>query len=129
MDVDAKAHLTETHARLSTSPVVGTVTVLEERVGYNYGYLRARLTLFNQDFLEVAEYFVVDAGRVQVQRYRYQWMDPVQQVLKKRWDNTKHFPDLPNFPHHVHVGSETEVVCGQVLSIIELIDLLEEQLI
>jgi len=56
-------------------------------------------------------------------------MDPTQQVSKKRWDNAKHFPDLPNFPHHIHIGSETQVVPGRILSIIELIDLLEKKLL
>jgi len=56
-------------------------------------------------------------------------MDPTQQVLKKRWDNAKHFPDLPNFPHHIHIGSETQIVPGRILSIIELIDLLEKELL
>ena len=48
--------------------------------------------------------------------------------LKKRWDNVAHFPDLPNFPHHVHIGSESYVEPGQSLSIVELIDVLESEL-
>jgi hypothetical protein len=31
-------------------------------------------------------------------------MDEQQGVLKKRWDNVEHFPDLPNFPHHVYIA-------------------------
>jgi len=77
----------------------------------------------------LAEYFVIQDDEVCVRRYRYQRMDPTQQVLKKRWDNAKHFPDLPNFPHHIHIGSETQIVPGRILSIIELIDLLEKELL
>jgi Family of unknown function (DUF6516) len=52
-------------------------------------------------------------------------MDEQQGVLKKRWDNVEHFPDLPNFPHHVHIGDEEHVEPGQSMSIIELITLIE----
>ena len=126
--MDARGHLAETRASLSTSPLVRSITVVEERLGYDYGYFRARLTLFNDDFLEVAEYFVIQDDQVQVRRYRYQWMGGSQRVLKKRWDNTKHFPELPNFPDHVHVGEEELARPGQSLTIIGLLSLMERKL-
>lgn len=55
-------------------------------------------------------------------------MDELQRVLKKRWDNVEHFPDLPNFPHHVHGGEELRVEPSRLLSIIELIDIIEQEL-
>jgi Family of unknown function (DUF6516) len=61
--------------------------------------------------------------------YRHQSMDEKQQVLKKRWDNAEHFPNLPNFPHHVHVGDESNVEPGTSLSILELIEIVETELI
>ena len=127
--MDPQTHLAEIKARLSSSPVVETVAVLLEYTGRNYGYLRARLTLINRDFLEVAEYFAVKADAVEIERYRHQWMDQSQAILKRRWDNTKHFPDLPNFPHHIHVGGETQVTPGQALGILDLIDFLEQELV
>lgn len=126
--MDPHSHLAEIRARLSISPIVQTVTVLQERVGYEYGYFRARAGIVNGDFLEVAEYFTVRDDRVWVQRYRYQWMDAAQKVLRRRWDNTRHFPELPNFPHHIHDGCEEMVVPGQVLSITDVITLLEDEL-
>jgi hypothetical protein len=42
--------------------------------------------------------------------------------------NSLHFPELTNFPHHIHAGSETEVMPGRVMSVIALIDLLEGEL-
>jgi len=126
---DPQSHIDETFVRISTSPVIEKVTAEEHHNGDTHGYMRIRLTLANGDFLEAAEYFVIQDDEVCVRRYRYQWMDPTQQVSKKRWDNAKHFPDLPNFPHHIHIGSETQVVPGRILSIIELIDLLEKELL
>jgi len=107
---------------------VEKITDVETHHGNNYGYIRIRMILSNGDFLEVAEYFVIQDGKICVSRYRYQWMNPTQQVLKKRWDNTKHFNELYNFPHHIHIDSETYVVPGWELSIIELLDLLEKDI-
>lgn len=122
---DSQFHIEETFARITTSPVIEKITSMENHHGNTYGYIRMRLILTNGDFLEVAEYFAIQDSKICVHRYRYQWMNPTQQILKKRWDNTKHFPNLPNFPHHIHIDSETQVVPGRELSIIELIDLLE----
>lgn len=85
------------------------------------------MRLTNNDFLEVAEYFVVEANSARVIRYRFQWVDETQQMLKRRWDNAKHFPDLPGFPHHIHVGSEDHVVTGKALNTVESIDQFEKE--
>lgn len=55
-------------------------------------------------------------------------MDGSKQTLIRRWDNARHFPELPHFPHHVHMGEEKQVVPGQALSILDLIDLIEQEL-
>lgn len=122
----AHTHLTETCVRLTTSPIVQTFSVIEERIGLDYGYLRIRVELGNHDFLELAEYFVIRNGAVEIQRYRYQWMDSTQRFLKKRWDNARHHPELPNFPFHIHEGGEENVAPGVALQIVELIALLED---
>ena len=55
-------------------------------------------------------------------------MDQSQQVLRKRWDNVEHYPNLPNFPYHIHVGEESRVEPGQLVSIMELLEILEQEL-
>ncbi len=82
----------------------------------------------NGDFLEVSEYFIIRAGKSETKEYRYQWMDNSKQRLIRRWDNARHFSDLPNFPHHVHVGEEKQVVSGQAMSILDLVELIEQEL-
>ena len=57
-------------------------------------------------------------------RYRYQWMDKERRKLRKRWDNVEHYPDLSNFPDHIHIGKEENVEPGESLSIIQLLDVL-----
>jgi hypothetical protein len=110
--------------QLSLSPIVVSFTIVEEKVWPDRGYIRIRMTLSNGDFLEVAEYFVIQDGECVTHRYRYQWMDGQRRELRKRWDNVEHYPDLPNFPHHVHMGGEKNVEPGERLSIIQLLDVL-----
>lgn len=114
--------------KLDTSSVVNTVVIVDERILLNQGYFRARLTLNNSDFLEIAESFTVIDGQIFTLGYRYQWMDETKENLRKRWDNVEHFPDLPNFPHHVHIIKESNVEPSQSRNILELIDLIEQEL-
>jgi len=111
-------------ARLVTSPIVVSFTVVEEKVWPDRGYIRIRMMLSNGDFLEAAEYFVLEDKESVTRRYWYQWMDGERRELRKRWDSVEHYPDLPNFPHHVHVGGEKNVESGERLSIIQLLDAL-----
>ena len=110
--------------QLSLSPIVVSFTIVEEEVWPDRGYIRIRMTLSNGDFLEVAEYFVIQDGECVTHRYRYQWMDGQRRELRRRWDNVEHYPDLPNFPHHVHIGGEKNVEPGERLSVIQLLDIL-----
>jgi len=112
-------------AELVASPIVTVFTVVEERVWRDRGYIRIRMTLANGDFVEAAEYFILEGDECVTHRYRYQWMDSKRQELHKRWDNVEHYPGLPNFPHHVHVGREESVEPDKRLSIIQLLDVLD----
>lgn len=114
--------------KLSASPLISEIEIVDEKVLLNRGYFRVRLTLINTDFLEVAEAFTIENNQLLTLDYRYQWMDSSKQVLRKRWDSVKHFPDLPNFPHHVHIGSEINVKPGQSRNILQFIDFMESEL-
>lgn len=126
--MEARSYISEVKTRLATSAAIAAITVVTERELGDCGYFRARLSLSNGDFLEVSEYFIIRGDKIETVEYRYQWMDPAQQRLIRRWDNARHFPELPHFPHHVHVGEEKQVVPGQALSILDLIDLIEQEL-
>lgn len=112
---------------LKASPIISSIEIVDQRVFLNRGYFPARLTLSNADYLEIAESFAVENNLLITLDYRYQWMDQSKQTLRKRWDSVKHFPGLPNFPHHVHVGSETNVESGQLRSIVEFIRFMETE--
>ena len=112
--------------KLVTSRVVIEYQIVKERTTATDGYLRVRAALINGDFLEMAECFERGAERIKTVDYRQQWMDPTKTQLRRRWDNTPHHPELPNFPHHVHLESEGNVVAGQPMSICQVLDVLEE---
>ena len=119
-------YITAIKVKLLTSPVISSFLIVKERVIGNQGYFRARLTLKNGDFCEIVEFFTVQNQTHITESYRYQWMDATKQKLRKRWDNVEHFPDLPNFPHHVHILEETNVHPSESRNILEIIDYLEK---
>jgi len=61
--------------------------------------------------LEIAEFFVLEANAIVVGNYKFHWQDP-QGRLIKRWDNAPHHPKVEGFPHHLHDGSEENVMPG-----------------
>jgi Family of unknown function (DUF6516) len=126
--MDLYEYIAAVKEKLAASSVVISISVVDERVLLNRGYFRARLTLTNADFLEIAESFTIQNAQHTTLDYRYQWMDASKRVLKKRWDSVRHFPKLPNFPHHVHIDSESNVESCQSRNILEFIDLIKSEL-
>lgn len=125
--MEASQYLENIKSRLIASSAIAAFTIIEELDLGDRGYFRARVTLSNDDFLEIAEYFKITENVVTTTRYRYQWMNSDLAILRKRWDNVPHFPNLPNFPHHIHVESEENVILGDLLSIMGLLDILEQE--
>jgi uncharacterized protein DUF6516 len=68
------------------------------------GFMRYRLTLINDDLLELTERVEVQAGEIVVTKYRHHWQNQ-EGILIKRWDNAPHYPQVASFPHHLHDGS------------------------
>jgi hypothetical protein len=40
----------------------------------------------------------------------------------------EHFPNLPNFPHHVHISEESNVYSSVCMNILEVIDLISQEI-
>ena len=127
--MELQQYISAIQAKLTASSIISSVEIVDERALLNRGYFRARLTLCNNDFLEIAESFTIQNERYITLDYRYQWMDETKQQLRKRWDSVRHFPELSNFPHHVHITEESNVESSQSRSILEFIDFMEQELI
>ncbi len=87
--------LEDIKTKIVMSWVVKSMTIVAERALTDRGYFRARMTLINDDFLEVSEYFAAEQDGCSTIEYSCQWMDSSKQRLIKRWDNTEHFPTFP----------------------------------
>jgi hypothetical protein len=125
---DPADYLTMVEMALVTSPVVAEYVLVRTWANADDGYVRARLILANGDFVEVAEYFVVEADGIRTVDYRHQWMDREQSILRRRWDNTPHHPDVIGFPHHVHLDLD-EVVGGEPIGVLQILTILEDEIV
>jgi len=120
--MSVEVFLESEHAVLLSHPLVRSVEVVRYSVNRLDGYLRVRCTLTNGDYLEIAIHVSVRNQVVAIDDYRYQWMDSAPSLLRRRWDNTPHFPGLSGFPHHCHVGSEGAVEPSSPMNLAQLLD-------
>jgi hypothetical protein len=92
--------------RLSTDSIIVSFDVIREFANLEEGYVRVRANLTNGDFLDFSE-FVQQSDDLELVNYRYQWLDKDKNHIR-RWDNALHYPELENFPHHIHT-SEADI--------------------
>ncbi len=71
--------------------------------------LRASIVFRDGSILHVRDYLFRDGTR----QYAYHWQTRTGR-LRRRWDTTGHWPDVPSHPHHVHVGSAKNVRSSNV---------------
>lgn len=66
--------------------------------------LRASITLRDGSVVHVRDYLFRDGTR----KYAYHWQTG-RGRLRRRWDNSGHWPDVDSHPHHVHVARAENV--------------------
>lgn len=120
--MSVEAFLEGEYAVLLSHPAVRSVELVRSSVNRLDGYLRARCTLIHGDYLEIATHIIISGKDAAIDDYRYQWMDADQIQLRRRWDNTPHFPNLPGFPHHCHIGSGSAVEPSSPMNLVQLLD-------
>ena len=57
---------------------------------------------------EFFEYVIVEGDAAQLSKYSFHWQN-AEGILKARWDNAPHHPELPHAPHHKH-NSDLSVI-------------------
>ena len=108
--------------RLLNDPLIADFRILRERIMLNDGHLRAHLTLEDGSMLEFSEYVQqTSTDQLETIIYSYHWANAEGQLLK-RWDNTPHYPGVPNFPHHIHDGKIDAVIPGKPINIFQVLD-------
>jgi hypothetical protein len=91
----------------------------EEILSSNRINLRIRVRFKTGDLFELNEAVIVEADQLERLNYRYHFQDR-QNNLIFRYDNTPHFPDLENFPHHKHLSDN--IISSQEPSVLEVIE-------
>ncbi len=67
---------------------------------------RLRAHLADGSLLEMMERLTeLKTGGTDTTKYSFHWQDAEGKLIK-RWDNAPHFPDVPTYPFHVHLGEE-----------------------
>ncbi len=127
-EFDPADYLNEITLALIASDVIADYIIIRSWANTDDGYIRIRATLSNGDFFEGSEYFVVESDQIATTDYRYQWMDGNRVILRRRWDNTPHHPEIEGFPHHCHLGSDTNVVPSEPLSLLQVLLLLKTEI-
>jgi len=105
----AAEYLAEVKSMIIGSPQIIDLTVLREMLeGDELGLYRYRLSLQDESLLEMFERFEVQANQIVITKYSFHWQNS-DGTLRQRWDNARHHPELPTYPHHVHDQAETAV--------------------
>jgi hypothetical protein len=104
-----------------------SVDIEFERRDPAFGTVDGVLFFYDGSRLEFTETVAIERYRPVKLSYRYQYVRAGEAVL--RYDSAPHYPDLPTFPHHKHVGNERlpalEPTLSQVLN--EVTSLLSEE--
>lgn len=87
----------------------------------NRADLRIRIRFQSGYLLELNEAIVVESGSIRHLGYRYHFQDSQNQLVF-RYDNTPHFPEFKNFPHHKHLPDPDKVVDVEEPSIFKIIE-------
>ncbi|MFT5618117.1 MAG: hypothetical protein ACI85I_001347 [Arenicella sp.] len=85
--------------------IISDFSSTEKTYSENKGFIDGEVIFTDESKLDFAE--VKDAERAGKMKYCYHYMDEEQELIF-RYDNAKHYPDLPNFPHHKHSQSGVE---------------------
>jgi len=120
------SYLDEQYAVILAHRVVQTAKLVRRTETSIDGFLRVRCRLVNSDFLEIAIHVALEETQVVQDSYRFQWMDGGQAILYRRWDMAPHYPNLPGFPHHCHIGSESNVEPSKPMNVSAILDWLEQ---
>lgn len=117
---DAADYLAHIKALITLNRQVIHWTVLREEAQGDMGLFRYRLMLRDGDLLEMFERFQIAGERLLVSRYSFHWQS-ADGVLRKRWDNAAHHPEVPTYPHHIHDGTDANVLPHKPMSAEEVL--------
>jgi len=99
-----EAYLESLLEAIGVAPMVAVSDVALDKRGPQVGLIRGDIYFVDGSLLHFRELIDLESapGRL-MYSYHYQRADA---SLVFRYDDTPHYPELPNFPHHKHAGTE-----------------------
>ncbi len=113
-----------------TNFVISGWEIVREDAQDSDGIYRYRLTLIDGSFLEAFERFEATDQGLDIRKYSFHWQEADGQ-LRRRWDNANHHPELPGYPHHVHLMSKdgtTSIVSSHQPSFVDILEIVAEDI-
>jgi hypothetical protein len=86
--------------------------------------LRYKVELVDSSILYIKEVTVFEENKID---YAYQWQRPDTSLII-RWDNAHDYPNLPTSPFHKHVGSETNVLPSEPMTLEKVLTYIATQI-
>ena len=93
---------------VARTPFVRSSDIALDQRSEFIGFIRGNVYFIDDSLLHFRKLVDVQSDVRRVM-YAYHYQRPGG-ALVFRYDNTDHFPGLPNFPHHKHDGNETNVL-------------------
>ena len=111
MQSSIEAYLQNLLRIIANSPVTRTQNIRLDKRSSSTGFVRGEIYCIDDSELHFRELIEVKNTPIRIMyAYHYQGKD------KKpifRFDNTEHFPNLPNFPHHKHSSNQVIAIEGE----------------
>jgi len=123
-----EAYLKKVQALLNASPLIIQPSISVEDRGEVW-FLRGNVDFIDGSSLHFRELFI-GRGRRSKKTYTYHFQDREGKLIF-RYDNSPHFPNLNNYPHHKHqvdgsvissTSPDMESVLGEIENLIEIGD-------
>lgn len=123
---DAAEYLAHVKALIVMNHQVIHWAATREEAQRDAGLFRYRLMLLDGSVIEMFENFRIMQNEVKVMKYSFHWQDSTGR-LRMRWDNAPHHPEVTTHPHHVHAGSETNVMPHDPVTVEEILNIIATQ--
>ena len=91
------------HVVSSFSNITKSYSKLEKLYSENKGFIRGKIVFTDNSVLFFME--LIDMEKPNKQKYSYHFADGNMDMVF-RYDNSDHYPEISNFPHHKHLPKD-----------------------
>ena len=113
--------------KIKQSQIVVSENIIFDKRSRYIGRIKGVFVFIDESVLYFSEFIVIeDCGRTLTRpSYRFHWQDQ-NQCLIRRYDNAPHFPELDNFPHHVHYPDLVEPFLK--VGVVDILEIVESEM-